>query len=251
MMNAYNRLNGVYCGENKTLLTRILREEWGFDGLVVSDWNAVDNRTAGMLAGARSRDARLVAAINDRKLIAAVKSGALPMEALDRAACRVTELALRGAANGREGFRYDADAHHRLAVDAAAQSAVLLKNDGNLLPGHVKQKGGGHSARLPKHRGIRARAAPRSTRSVLTPRGMRWRSLGLSAQYAPGYSLSNPTPKEKQEALIREACDAAKDRDIVYIFAGLPEGYESEGFDRADLALPPRARPADRGGRAR
>ena len=236
VMNAYNRINGAYCAENGELLTGILRGEWGFDGLVVSDWNAVDDRVAGALAGL---DLEMPGSkgINDKKLVAAVKSGALPEAALDRAARKVTELALRGAANRREGFRYDADAHHRLAVDAAAQCAVLLKNDGGLLPGNTTQQAAviGAFAKTPRYQG--AGSSKINPIRVDAP----WdalKELGLDAAYAPGYSL-NARERADEDALIREACDAARGKDIVYVFAGLTEGYESEGFDRAGLSMPP------------
>ena len=154
VMNAYNRLNGVYCGENKYLLVDILRKEWGFDGLVVSDWNAVDNRAAGVQA---DMDLEMPGSngVNDAKLVAAVKGGALSEEALDLAAQRVTELALKAARNRRNGFRYDTEAHHQLAIDAAAQSAVLLKNDDHLLPGSLTQSAAviGAFAKSPRYQG--------------------------------------------------------------------------------------------------
>jgi beta-glucosidase len=236
VMSAYNRINGAYCGENEKLLTGILREEWDFDGLVVSDWNSVDNRAAGALAGL---DLEMPGSngINDKKLVAAVKSGALPEAALNRAARKVTELALRGAANRREGFQYDADAHHRLAVDAAAQCAVLLKNDSGLLPGNTAQQAAviGAFAKTPRYQG--AGSSKINPIRVDAP----WdalKKLGLDAAYAPGYSL-NVKDRADEDTLIREACDAARGRDIVYVFVGLTEGYESEGFDRSSLAIPP------------
>ncbi len=244
VMSAYNKIGDVYCSENKRLLTDILRDEWGFDGLVVSDWNSVKDRAAGVQAGL---DLEMPASqgINDAKLVAAVQSGSLPVQALDNAAARVTELALTSAASSQPGFRYDAEAHHRLATEAAMQSAVLLKNEGNLLPGSAANKAAviGAFAKTPRYQG--AGSSKINPIRIDTPLDA-LRELGLHADYADGYRLvsggaNRPQTKREaaqQDALIREACDTARDKDIVYIFAGLPEGYESEGFDRSSLSLP-------------
>ena len=232
VMCAYNKLNGTYCSENETLLTNILRDEWGFDGVVVSDWGAVHDRALGVKAGL---DLEMPGSrgINDAKIVAAVKAGTLSEDALDNAACRVVEFALNGLANKRDGFTYDKQAQHALAVKAAQQSAVLLKNDANILPGNANQTAAviGAFAKTPRYQG--AGSSKINPIQVDAP----WEALqklGLSAVYADGYSLKG----KSNERLIDEACEAAKDKDIVYIFAGLSEGYESEGFDRENLSLP-------------
>ncbi len=234
VMCAYNKVNGTYCSENETLLTNILRDEWGFDGVVVSDWGAVHDRALGVKAGL---DLEMPGSrgINDAKIVAAVKAGTLSDGALDTAACRVVEFALKGIENKREGFTYDKQAQHALAVKAAQQSAVLLKNDVNLLPGHAGQKAAviGAFAKDPRYQG--AGSSKINPIQIDTP----WEALqklGLNAVYAQGYSLKGST--KDSDKLISEACEAAKGKDIVYIFAGLSEGYESEGFDRENLSLP-------------
>ncbi len=244
VMCSYNRLNKVYCSENEYLLTDILRKEWGYEGAVVSDWGAVSSRVAGVAAGL---DLEMPGndGYNDKKLIKAVQENTLSLEILDQAACRVTELILKGMANKREDYHYDAQEHHRLAVRAAEQSAVLLKNVDHLLPGNLRQKAAviGTFAREPRYQGAGS--------SKLHPVKVEnaWEvlmELGVDAVYAKGYSEKTGYHRNKpeggnmrkQEALIREACEAARGRDIVYLFAGLPEGYESEGFDRRDLSLP-------------
>lgn len=241
VMCAYNRLNGEYCSENKYLLTDILRKEWGFEGAVVSDWGAVHDRVAGIKAGL---DIEMPGnkGYNDAKIVAAVRDKSLSEERLDKTACRVTELILRSMLNQKDGYRYDPAAHHKLAVKAAEQSAVLLKNEGNLLPGNLKQKAAviGAFAKAPRYQG--AGSSKIHPIRVDSP----WDAFmeyGVDAVYAPGYRLKadreNKVPEaEDQEKLIREACEAAKGKDIVYLFAGLPEGYESEGFDRSSLSLP-------------
>lgn len=245
VMCAYNRLNGEYCSENEYLLTQILRKEWGYEGLVVSDWGAVNDRVLGLKAGL---DIEMPGSrgINDAKLVAAVRNKELPEEILDRTACRVTELILKGMAVKREGYRYDPEEHHKLAVEAAEQSAVLLKNEDHILPGNPSLKAAviGAFAKGPRYQGagsskihpIRVDAAYDS-----------FTASALDFVYAPGYSLggkhkNNKLSKKQEKAqsiLIREACEAATGKDIVYLFAGLPEGYESEGFDREELSLPP------------
>lgn len=241
VMCAYNRLNGNYCSENKYLLTEILRKEWGFDGAVISDWGAVHDRVLGIKAGL---DLEMPGnqGYNDKKIVAAVKNKTLSEEDLNRAACRVAELILKSMHSGEKEYRYDAEAHHQLAVKAEEQSAVLLKNDGGLLPGHVGQKAAviGAFAKTPRYQG--AGSSKIHPVRVDTP----WDELtkhGVDAVYAPGYRLKaggagHGTDNEENENLIWEACGAARGKDIVYLFAGLPEGYESEGFDRADLGLP-------------
>lgn len=244
VMCSYNRLNGEYCSENKYLLTDILREEWGFDGAVISDWGAVNDRVLGLKAGL---DIEMPGnqGYNDAKIIAAIKNKTLSAEDLDKAACRVTELILKGMLNKKEGYLYDKDAHHQLAVKAAEQSAVLLKNDRGILPGNLKQKAAviGAFAKTPRYQGAGS--------SKIHPIKIEnsWDSFmehGIDATYAQGYSLKTKNPNkalsrqdiDQQEKLIREACEAATGKDIVYLFAGLPEGYESEGFDRLNMSLP-------------
>ncbi len=244
VMCSYNRLNGEYCSENKYLLTDILRKEWGFDGAIISDWGAVHDRVLGVKAGL---DIEMPGnqGYNDAKIIAAVKNNLLSEEDLDKVACQVTELILKGMLNKKVGYQYDKDAHHQLAVKAAEQSAVLLKNEDNILPGNLKQKAAviGAFAKMPRYQG--AGSSKIHPIKIENP----WNSFmehGLNVTYAPGYRLkTNNTNKaltkqemEDQEKLIKEACETAKDKDVVYLFAGLPEGYESEGFDRANMSLP-------------
>lgn len=231
VMCSYNRLYGTHASESKLLLTDILREEWGYEGLVVSDWGAVNDRVTGVRAGldlempGTSRE-------NDRILAAAVRDGALSEDELDACALRVAELIQK--AQRRKPLADHREAHHALARRGARESAVLLKNDGNLLPGHSGQSAAviGAFAKEPRYQG--------SGSSKINPYRLdnafeELTALGLQFEYAPGYPLHNSAP---DEALIDEACRIAKDKDIVYLFAGLPDEYESEGFDRVSLAMP-------------
>lgn len=241
VMCSYNKLNGEYNCENKQLLTDILRNEWEYDRLVVSDWGAVHDRLLGIKTGL---DLEMPGnqGYNDAKIIEAVKKKTLSAEELDTAACRVTELILKSMANRREGYRYDKEEHHELAVKAAEQSAVLLKNDENILPGNLKQQVAiiGAFAKTPRYQGVgSSKINPIKIESPWDA----FMEYGIDATYAPGYSLktnnSDSTLKQKlEEQFIEEACEKVRNKDIVYLFAGLTEGYESEGFDRTDLSLP-------------
>lgn len=234
LMCAYNRVGGVYCSENAYLLTKILREEWGYEGAVFSDWGAVHDRAQGVMAGL---DIQMPGngGYNDAKVMQAVENGALPQDALDQTARRVTEFILTGLAHKKADARYDAAAHHALAVHAAGQSAVLLKNDGGILPGSAAQKAAviGAFAKAPRYQGAgSSKITPLTVDSPFDALAAR----GVDAVYSPGYSLTGSARDAGR--LIREACKAAKGKDIIYIFAGLPEGFESEGFDRVSLFMP-------------
>lgn len=244
VMCAYNRLNGEYCSENKYLLMDILREEWGYEGVVISDWGAVHERALGIEAGL---DIEMPGnkGFNDKKLIAAVKHGTLSEESLDRVACRVTQFLLKYSERNKNDYRYDKKEHHNLAIRAAEQSAVLLKNEGHILPGNTKQKVAiiGAFALAPRYQGAgSSKINPIKVDNV-------WDSFseyGVNAVYAPGYTLDyfgedaseDKRTRKQQDALLQEACEAVKDKELVYLFAGLPEGYESEGFDRRNMSLP-------------
>ncbi len=238
VMCAYNRLNGEYCSEKQELLTKILREEWGFEGLVVSDWGAVSNRSLGIMAG---MDLEMPGSmgINDAKLVSAVRKGELSEEKLNLSAQRITELILSQMEVRRKNYRYDAEKHHELAVKAAEQSIVLLKNTDNILPGRPDQRVAviGAFAKRPRYQGAgSSKLHPIKVENALEVMG----EMGLNLTYAQGYDLTSgcKLTRDQEEKLIIEACEAVKGKDIVYLFAGLPEGYESEGYDRTNMEMP-------------
>ena len=231
VMASYNRLWGVYNSENKKLLTDILRKEFGFKGLVVSDWGAVSDRAAGVKAGC-DLEMPYSGPENAEDVLKALKNGSLSEEELDRTAVRIAELILK--AQEREPLVYDKKAHHEIARRAAAESCVLLKNEGGLLPGRAQQKTAviGAMARKMRYQGA---GSSHIVPNLLDCPYDELIRHGVSFDYAPGYDLNCEEP---DETLIREACAAAKGKDIVYLFAGLPDAYESEGFDREDLFMP-------------
>jgi beta-glucosidase len=243
VMCSYNRVNGEYASENKYLLTDILRKEWGFDGAVISDWGAVNDRVSGIKAGL---DLEMPGnnGYNDKKVVRAVNEGALTMEELNRTACNVTELVLKGMHYRNKSWSCSKEEHHQLAVKAAEQSAVLLKNEESILPGTCKQKVLviGTLAKNPRYQG--AGSSKINPYKLDNP----WDSFlkaGVDCTYAQGYSEKmikgrslTETEKAYRDRLLSDACNQAKEKDIVYIFAGLLEGYESEGFDRSNLSMP-------------
>jgi beta-glucosidase len=244
VMCSYNLINGIYASDNKRLLSDILRDEWGFKGLVMTDWGAVDDRVQGILAGL---DLEMPGSggINDAKIIEAVKSGVLDEKILDKAVLRVVELILKSRENAKTAYAYDAAAHHQLARRAAAESAVLLKNEGKILPllggtGAPAGAGGktlaviGAFAEKPRYQGAgSSRINPFKLESPLEE----LRKAGFSVEYAPGYTLG-PAEGKPEAKLIAEAAALAAKQDIAVVFAGLPDEYESEGFDRSSLDMP-------------
>lgn len=240
VMCSYNKLNSKYCSENEYLLKEILRKEWGFNGAVVSDWGAVHDRTLGIKAGL---DIEMPGnnGFNDAKIIKSVKSGFLSEYELNKTACRVTELILKCMLNKKDDFHYDYIMHHELAVKAAQQSIVLLKNDNDILPAKTNQKVAviGEFAKKIRFQG--AGSSKINPIKIENP----WDALinkNIDVTYASGYSLKLAKQEKnilsRKDILINEACEVARDKDIVFIFAGLPEGYESEGFDRSNMRLP-------------
>lgn len=234
VMCAYNRVNGVYCSDNRWLLTGVLREEWGFDGLVMSDWGAVNDRVAGLRAGL-DLEMPSSGGSNDPVIESEIKGGALVEHDLDTAARRVVELQLRVlSARGRDGS-FDVDGHHALARRVAAESTVLLTND-SILP--LDTAGSlavvGAFAKKPRYQGAgSSQIVPTQLESLMD--ALAARGLVESTSYAPGYSLPDSEP---DETAIAEAARVAHSADTVVLIVGLPEPYESEGFDRADLHLP-------------
>ncbi len=231
VMCSYNRLFGQYACLNKRLLTDILRTEWGFEGLVMSDWFATVDRV-GSLAAGLDLEMPHVEDTSDARIVQAVEDGSLSMETLDIVATRVTSLILRAAQP--DGFTYDVDAHRLLARRAAARSAVLLKNKGGLLPGNPAQKAAviGAFALHPRYQG--------SGSSKIEPIKLdvpleELKLLGLDLEYADGYRMDSDLP---DPGLIEQACRVAAGREIVYLFAGLPDNYEAEGFDRENMSMP-------------
>lgn len=236
VMAAYNKVNGTYATENKTLLTDILREEWGFEGFVVSDWGAVNDRVAGLAAGL---DLEMPGngGYRDKKIVEAVKSGLLPEELLDRAVERILNIVFKAADAQQVNVSFDPDEHHRLARFVAAECMVLLKNEDGILP--LKKHGRiaviGEMAKKPRYQG------GGSSHVVPTKLDIPFDEMeaivqgGAELVYAQGYELDKDEPNE---VMVEEAVRAVESADVAVIFAGLPDRYESEGYDRKHMRLP-------------
>ncbi|GHV70958.1 glycosyl hydrolase [Spirochaetia bacterium] len=233
VMCSYNRINGIYASENKKILTDILRDEWGFGGLVVTDWGATNDRVEGIRAGL-DLEMPSSGGRNDAKIVEAVKNGSLDEALLDITAERVTDLILKAQSAGWGGT-YDKAAHQAVARKAARESAVLLKNDDALPVKAASTKAAviGAFAKQPRYQGA---GSSRINPTQLDNAYDALKEQGLVFDYADGYSLKPGSGPD--QALIDEACAAARGKDIAFVFAGLPDEYESEGFDRENLSLP-------------
>jgi len=248
VMCAYNRVNGVFASEDPWLLTRVLRDEWGFEGLVVSDWGAVDDRVVGLPAGLDlempSSNGR-----TDAQLVAAVQEGSLDEAALDVAAGRVVDLVAKVQAGaGKVAGPLDVDAHHTLAREAAGRSIVLLRNEDDLLPLATDARLAviGAFAAKPRYQGAGS-SLIKPTRLDTALEEIRALAAGEVA-YAAGFDLApgttdsettdSETTDSEAAALREEAVAAASAADVAVLFLGLPARLESEGYDRADIDLP-------------
>ena len=228
VMCAYPKLNGVHCSDSKQLLTDILRTEWGFGGLVVTDWGAMNDRIEGFRAGC---DLNMPGGSDymEKEVLQAVRDGSLTERCVDDSARRVLELVFRAAQTLKEKAACDYDAHHALAKRAAAEGAVLLKNQDGILP--LKQDAKiaviGAMARTMRYQGAGS--------SHINPTKLS-QPLALlpGAVYAPGCDDRGNTT----DALLAQTRAAAEKAEIALVFAGLPDHYESEGFDRDDMKLP-------------
>jgi beta-glucosidase len=238
IMCAYNKINGSYASEHHWLLTEVLREEWGFEGLVVSDWGAAHDRVAALRAGL-DLEMPPDLGVSDAAVVAAVRDGSLDESILDETARRVLHLVDRSQPALADDVSVDFDEHHALARRAAQESAVLLKNAGHLLP--LQPEMGsmvaviGEFARTPRYQGAgssqvnptRVDVALDELQSALAGRA--------EVRFAAGFGVGTT---DNDEQLLREAVDLAREADHVVVFLGLPAEEESEGFDRTHLDLP-------------
>ncbi|MGI6593834.1 MAG: beta-glucosidase [Christensenellales bacterium] len=234
IMSAYNQVNGVYASENKLLLKDILKEEWGYKGVVVSDWGAVTDRVEGVKAGLHL-EMPTSGGERDAEIVRAVKEGALSEDVLDDLLADLLSFIFKCDANlaKNKGFKADYASNHILAKEVANEGAVLLKNDGILplkegvdlavvgkLAEHMRYQGGGSSNVVPKHEV--------SFLSYLD-------TLGVKYSYSPGYTIECD---KISESMIKDAANSTIGKDVVLVYVGLTDDFESESFDREHLEIP-------------
>lgn len=232
VMNAYNRLNGDYCAENDWLLNKVLRKEWGFDGVVVTDWGAENEIDRGIAAG-QSLEMPGSNGLGAKKLVDAVNNGTLSEEALDARVDDVIDLLIKGTENLTD-CEYDKDAHHVIAREIAENAMVLLKNEEGILPLKKEQRVCliGEMAKNPRYQGagssqINAKNVDNALSAMLDE--------GMNVVYCRGYDKLKDITDLR---LLQEAVDCARHTDVAVVFIGLTEEYESEGFDRSNLTIP-------------
>ena len=235
IMSAYNQINGTYANENKLLLQEILRKEWGFEGVVVSDWGGSNDHVEGVRAGS-CLEMPGTGGDSDRQLELAVKEGRIAEELVDNCVDRLLNLVFSTASQmPNQPLFIDEEKHHSFAEKAAEQSIVLLKNQGEFLP---LQAGSpvaiiGDFAEFPRYQGAgSSHVNPSRLDSVLD---MLTRFDLVNQGYASGFKR-NGKPDAK---LDEQAVHLAKKADILLYFMGLPEIYETEGMDREHMRLPP------------
>lgn len=230
IMCSYNCINDVYSCENDWLLNQVLRKEWGFDGLVVTDWGAMNDRVKAIQAGL-DLEMPSCNGITDQHLIEAVQNQSLPEETLDMAVKRILDLVQGYEANKDETSSYDLEEHHNLSKEIATECAVLLKNE-SLLPLNPAMKVCfiGEFAKHPRYQGNGSSRINSFKVSCALDAAKEY-----SVTYAKGYDLLE---EDINKALVNEARTKAKEAEVAVVFAGLPDHYESEGYDRKNLNLP-------------
>ena len=228
VMCCYNKVNGLHGSRNKWLLTDVLRKEWGFEGLVMTDWGAMVNRMDAYEAGC---DLSMPGGSNfmEKETIEAVKKGLLDEKYVDISAKRVLRLAEKGLEAVKEDIQVPLQKNYQLARKIAEESAVLLKNESNILP--IADKGSiafiGPMAEKSRYQGAGS--------SHINP----WKLVSATeacpeVAYAKGCNEDGST----NEALLKEALELAKTKEKVVVFTGLTDSYESEGFDRENMKMP-------------
>ncbi|KFI45690.1 beta-glucosidase [Bifidobacterium bohemicum] len=234
VMCSYNRINGEYASQNSWLLTDVLRKEWGFKGIVMSDWGAVHDRAAALNAGL---NLEMPPTHTDDKIVQAVRDGQVKPEQLEAMSQGMIDLVAKtqpAMEKGAAGYRYDVDEHDEIAREAAREAMVLLKNEDGLLPVKPGTKLAviGEFARTPRYQGAGSSLInPNKLTSFLDA----LKDRGVEAEFAPGFTLDGD---EQSQELTDEAVNAAESADTVLLFIGLPAEAESEGFDRTTLDIP-------------
>ena len=235
VMCSYNKINGTFSSDNKKLLMDILRKEWGFRGMVVTDWGAMNDRVKAFQAGC---DLEMPGSngMFDEQVMKAVEEGKLSEADIDACAERIIRLAWKAKKTREEisgNYPFDIEAHHDLAKEIAAESAVLLKNEDEILPlkKEVKIALCGAMAETIRYQG--AGSSHINPTKLPSLKGA-MEDLGGKIAYYPAYELSG----EKNTEELQRAMEGAKEAEAAVLVVGLPDSYESEGYDRNHMAMP-------------
>lgn len=235
VMCSYNKVNGTFSSDNKKLLTDILRDEWGFQGLVVTDWGAMNDRVEAFRAGC---DLEMPSSnkMFDEEVKKAVEEGRLPEACIDACVERMIRMAWKAQETRKDvadDFAFDVEAHHNLAKKIAVESAVLLKNEGEILPLKKETKIAlcGAMAETVRYQGA---GSSHINPTKLSDLKAAMEAISGNVAYYPAYDLNG----ERNEDELLKAVDGARNAEAVVIVVGLPDSYESEGYDRAHMAMP-------------
>ncbi|WP_432661863.1 glycoside hydrolase family 3 C-terminal domain-containing protein [Wukongibacter baidiensis] len=233
VMCSYNKLNGTYCSESHELLTEILRDEWEYDGFVMSDWGAIHDRIESLKAGV---DLEMPGPQKHsfKQIMVAIKNGELDEEVLDRAVKRILKIIFMANEVEKGNEEFDVDTHHDLARRVAGESMVLLKNEENILP--IKDQEYiaiiGSAAKNPRIQGGGSSQVT-STKLDTPYEEIKKLAKGVTFLYEDGYSMDGETDNEQ----IDRAKDVARLADIALVFIALPPHKEFESYDRSDMNL--------------
>lgn len=232
VMNSYNRINGKYVGESKEYLTDILRGEWGFDGYVMSDWGAVNERVEALKAGL---DLEMPSSrgMNDALIVEAVKDGTLDQSVVDTTCERIVDIIFRYAENRDPDAKLDLQKDHETAAAIEEECIVLLKNEDEILPLTKEKKVAfiGKYAESPRYQG----GGSSHINSWKVESALEAVKEIAEVTYAKGY---DDAEDKTDEALLAVAAKTAEEADAAVIFTGLPDNFESEGYDRKHLNMP-------------
>lgn len=236
VMSSYNLVNGTYVGEDPYLLNDILKKEWGHEGIVVSDWAAVNERVAALKAG-MELEMPGNGGFGDQKIIEAIKNGEVDENVLNETVYRLLKVIFQANDQKKPGATYDKEAHHQLARKVAAESMVLLRNEHNILPlrtsGTIAVIGG--FANEPRYQGGgSSHIKPTMIENAITEI-KKITGSQATITHAQGYPLDKDFV---DQTMLDEAKMIAQNADTVVMFVGLPERYESEGYDRSHIKIP-------------
>jgi len=239
VMACYNRVQGTYGSQSLELLSKKLKQDWGFEGIVVSDWDAVIDRVEGIKAGMHLEMPGKPGHLTNQEVIDAVRNGDLDQNRLDQLVREILTIVLKANDSATKDAEQKLDEHHELARRLAAEAIVLLKNDNDLLP--LAQERSRRIAVIGEF-AVHPRYQGNGSSEVKPPRVDKFLEIleteygeAIDIAYAQGYRLDD----DADFSLIPEASKAAEEADVALVLAGLPQHYESEGIDRLHIDLPP------------